>query len=71
MGFVAFTLVVAQIVAATGYGLYFPWSIPALYSGIAGSDNTHLESVSYFILFFISVSGLIATFAWWRYADQT
>ena len=29
----------AQVVAALGYGSYFPWSVPALFSGMAGPDQ--------------------------------
>src|SRR5690606_35582775 len=33
LGFMIFTLVLAQVVAAAGYGHLFPWSIPAIASG--------------------------------------
>src|SRR5699024_9802132 len=33
LGFVVLTLVLSQIIAAVGFGAYFPWSIPALLSG--------------------------------------
>ncbi len=33
------TVFVAQIVAALGYGHVFPWSVPAVYRGIAGSGQ--------------------------------
>jgi hypothetical protein len=29
----------AQILATLGYGAYYPWSVPALYSGLAGPDS--------------------------------
>ena len=32
------TVFLAQIIAALGYGQYFPWSVPALFSGIAGPE---------------------------------
>ncbi len=34
IGFVVATLVFSQIIAASGYGGYFPWSVPALHSGL-------------------------------------
>src|SRR5699024_9147189 len=34
LGFVVFTLVLSQIIAAAGFGEYFPWSVAALYSGV-------------------------------------
>ena len=70
LGFVVFTLVLAQIVAATGYGQFFPWSIPALASGVAGSESSILESYSIIIVLLTSVVGLISTTFWWKYADQ-
>jgi len=70
LGFMIFTLVLAQIVAATGYGQFFPWSIPALASGAAGSESSILENYSIAIVLLTSVAGLISTMFWWRYADQ-
>ena len=70
LGFMIFTLVLAQIIAATGYGQLFPWSIPALASGAAGSESTMLEIYSIVIVLITSVTGLIGTTFWWRYADQ-
>lgn len=68
LGFLVFALFVGNITAAMGHGVYFPWSIPAIYSGAAGA--TTLPSASYIILFFTGLIGAISTFAWWRYADQ-
>lgn len=70
-GFMIFTLVLAQIVAAAGYGHLFPWSVPALVSGIAGSDAAVLETASVIIVLITSLFGLIGTMLWWRYADQS
>jgi ABC-2 type transport system permease protein len=70
LGFVVFTLVLAQIVAATGYGQFFPWSIPALASGVAGNDSAILENYSIVIILITSGVGLISTSFWWRHADH-
>jgi ABC-2 type transport system permease protein len=70
LGFVVLTIIIAQIVATLGYGPYFPWSIPAMYSGAAGPESAQLGTISYLILFGTSISGLVATFGWWRFADQ-
>ncbi|MFN8348650.1 MAG: ABC transporter permease [Spirosomataceae bacterium] len=43
LGFVALTLVFAQVIAATGYGSYFPWSVPGLYSGAGGEYKILLD----------------------------
>lgn len=71
LGFVVFSLVCAQIVAAAGYGEYFPWALPSLISEIAGSRSASPGAISYVLVILTSVAGLAATSWWWRYADQT
>ncbi|HZD38755.1 MAG TPA: ABC transporter permease [Actinomycetes bacterium] len=61
----------AQVVAAAGWGAYFPWSVPALYSGIAGPEVRDLGGVSYVLVGLAGVAGVLGTFAWWRTADHT
>jgi ABC-2 type transport system permease protein len=60
----------AQVVAAAGWGAYFPWSVPALYSGIAGRDVQDLSSISYVLVGLAGVAGVLGTFVWWRVADH-
>jgi hypothetical protein len=36
MGWMFLTIFLAQILAATGWGAWFPWSVPPLFSGLAG-----------------------------------
>jgi len=66
MGFVFLVLLLAQVVAAAGWGEYFPWSIPILFA-----QGTKLEPVSYLILFMTSLIGFAGTLVWWELADQT
>ena len=61
---------VAQVVALLGYGQYFPWSVPALYSGIAGPDEQTPGSLGYLLVIAVGVAGTAATVLWWRTADQ-
>ena len=68
LGFVVFTLVLAQLAPVIGYGQYFPWSVPSLLSGAVG--NYLLGTASFLRLFVLSISGVVATLLWWRYADQ-
>ncbi len=68
-GFVVFMLVLSQMVAAIGYGEYFPWAIPAVYSGIAGVES-HIKLSSFLIVLITSLSGFIGTLSWWIFADQ-
>ena len=66
-----FDLALAQIVVVTGWGDWFPWSIPALFSGAVGPRADQLGWYSYLILLIASLIGLAMTFNWWRNADQT
>ena len=69
-GWTIFTLVLANIAAILGWGDWFPWAIPAIFSGVAGPGTDILEFHSYVILILTGLVGLIATFWWWRNADQ-
>jgi ABC-2 type transport system permease protein len=70
LGFVALLLVFSQIIAAIGYGQFFPWAIPALYSGVSGTYKDQLNGMSYFILVLIAATGYCITSLYWKYADQ-
>lgn len=66
MGFVFLILFLAQVIAAAGWGEYFPWSVPLVYS-----QTGDLGAVSYAIVLLTSLVGLGATLVWWEWADQT
>jgi ABC-type transport system involved in multi-copper enzyme maturation permease subunit len=70
LGFVAITLVLSQIIAAAGFGNYFPWSIPGLYSVFGGGMSLGLNNLSYLILLATGLLGYISTILWWKYSDQ-
>jgi ABC-2 type transport system permease protein len=65
------TVFTAQIVALLGYGPYFPWSVPAFYSGIAGADQPAPGLLGYLLVIAVGAAGVIATAAWWRNADHS
>jgi ABC-2 type transport system permease protein len=72
LGLVALTLVLAQILGAMGFGNYFPWAIPGIYSGSGGAElKSGLNLISYLILLVTSAAGYIGTILWWKYSDQT
>lgn len=71
MGAAILALLLAQLVAVTGWGEFFPWSVPALYAGVAGPEYGHLGIVSYVIVILTSLIGMAGTFVWWELADQT
>ncbi len=66
IGAVVLAMGLAQVIAIAGYGEYFPWSIPGLYS-----QGENLGIVSYVIVILTSVAGLGGTILWWGLADQT
>jgi len=70
-GWLVLSVVMAQIAAITGWGDWFPWSVPALFSGAVGPRAEFLGVHSYVIIILASVGGIAATFYWWRNADQT
>ncbi len=70
MGFAILTLFLAQVLAATGWGGYCPWSVPALHSGMAGSQVETPGAVSHLLVLATGLAGTVGTFAWWRWADQ-
>ncbi len=70
-GFTIFTLFLANLSAILGWGDWFPWAIPGLFSGVAGPRADALGLHSYVLLILFSIIGIIATFYWWRSADQT
>jgi ABC-2 type transport system permease protein len=66
LGFVILTLVLANLSGMIGFGAYFPWAVPGLYS----QGTEVLGASSYLIVAATSLLGMAGTFAWWRYADQ-
>ena len=71
IGWMIFTIALAQISVLTGWGDWFPWGVPAIFSGAAGPRTELLGMHSYVIVIATTIIGLAATFYWWRNADQT
>jgi ABC-2 type transport system permease protein len=71
LGWAVLTIFFSQIIAATGWGDWFPWSVPALYSGVVGPREEQLGFHSYVVLISTGLIGIALTFWWWRSADQT
>ena len=71
LGWAVLTIFLAQIIAATGWGDWFPWAVPALFSGAAGPRDQLIGLHSYVLVIVAGIAGLAATFYWWRNADQT
>lgn len=75
VGGIFLILILGQIVSQLGYGQYFPWTIPMIYSGAAealtGKTAVPLGIISYILVGFTGLISLLVTDIWWRYADQT
>ncbi|MCB9284741.1 MAG: ABC transporter permease [Lewinellaceae bacterium] len=69
LGFVIFSMVLAQVVAAAGYGAWFPWTIPGLYSGMAGPGHQFLTFTNLSIVVLTSLTGVLATLGRWKWAE--
>lgn len=70
LGFVIFTIVLAQIIGALGYGAFIPWAVPALYCGLGSETGGSLTFISYALVVVTGFAGLIGTILWWNFADQ-
>jgi len=71
LGWAIFCIFLSQIFAALGWGDWFPWSVPALFSGMVGPRAELLGLHSYVVVLFASGLGIAATVYWWLNADQT
>jgi ABC-2 type transport system permease protein len=65
------TLFAAQIVAALGYGPWFPFSVPALHAGIAGPGQPGPALAGYLSVAAVAVISVATAARWWQHADHT
>lgn len=72
IGIAILLLIITQFVGMGLPGImpYFPWAIPAICTGVAGSAAPPPQPASYLVLGLTSALGLFATIAWWASADQ-
>ena len=66
LGVAVLTLMMTNLVAIVGWGEYFPWAVPGLYA----QGKSSLPPVSYWIVLITSLAGMLATYLWWKVADQ-
>lgn len=70
-GWTILMVALAQIAIVTGWGDWFPWAVPGLFSGAAGPRAELLGFHGYVVVLVASFLGFAATYYWWRTADQT
>lgn len=66
LGVAVLTLMMSNVVGIAGWGGYFPWAVPGLFA----QGKSSLTPISYLIVFLTGLVGMIATYLWWKYADQ-
>ncbi len=71
LGWIFLSLAAGQIAAVLGWGGWFPWSIPAMYTGMAGPSAELIGPQSYLIITFAFISSIVAIYLWWYKADHT
>jgi ABC-2 type transport system permease protein len=70
IGVMFLAVFLAQIIAALGYGQFFPWSVPALFSGVAGPQAS-VGPIGVGLVVLVGVASALGTARWWRHADHT
>ena len=73
IGFIILIMIMTQFFVAGIPGItpFFPWAIPAVFSGATSPEGSHLELVSYLIVLLTGLAGITGTAVWWRFADQS
>jgi ABC-2 type transport system permease protein len=64
------SLFAAQVIAALGFGAWFPWSVPSLLSGVAGPDQAGPGPLSIAVVVVVGAAASVATVIWWEHADH-
>ena len=66
IGVAMLTMILVNLAQIIGWGEYFPWAVPVLYA----QGKSPLTPISYWIVIFTGLIGMIATYLWWKFADQ-
>jgi ABC-2 type transport system permease protein len=74
LGWAFATLGMAQVAGLMGWGAWFPWSVPGMFSlmfsVVYGQRAEPVGMHSYILVLLTFIAGVAATFVWWRSADQ-
>jgi ABC-2 type transport system permease protein len=66
IGLAVLTLMITNLAVIIGRGEFFPWAIPMLYA----QGTSSLAPISYWLVIFTGLAGMLLTYLWWKYADQ-
>jgi len=64
------SLFAAQVIAALGFGGWFPWSVPSLLSGVAGPQHASPSGWAIAEVVLVGLLASLATGAWWQRSDH-
>ena len=67
IGVAVLTLMATNLAVIAGWGEYFPWAVP----GLNAQGKSSLAPISYGIVILTGLAGMLATYLWWKYADQS
>jgi ABC-2 type transport system permease protein len=71
LGFALAMLVIGNVLGATGWGRWFPWSIVPLFAGVAGPREETLAPGSLLVVGLTFLAGVTGTLLQLRWADNT
>jgi ABC-type transport system involved in multi-copper enzyme maturation permease subunit len=71
LGLASGMLVLAQVLGAVGYGAYFPYSVPGLYSGISPAHRLGVNEFSFAAVYATGLLGYLGSVLWFQHADHT
>ncbi len=75
LGWAVSTLGMAQVAGLMGWGSWFPWAVPGLYSmmfSVMYGQRAEPPALhSYVVVALTFVAGVVGTVVWWRSADQS
>lgn len=66
IGVAVLMMMMVNLAQILGWGEFFPWAVPALYA----QGKSVLTPISYWIVWLTGLVGVIATYLWWKFADQ-
>jgi ABC-2 type transport system permease protein len=67
IGVAILMMMMVNLMLIIGWGEYFPWAVPVLYA----EGKSPLTPISYWIVILTGLAGMIGTYLWWKYADQS
>jgi len=67
IGVAILVLMMVNLAQILGWGEFFPWAVPVLYA----LGKSPLTPVSYWLVLLTGLAGMIGTYLWWKFADQS